>query len=272
MADEKRRRPTAESPVRLAIRGVRSSILPFAVVSFVTLGAWRFTISQAGWEVDRQGNSPPDIAFTWVLLVFFVAGLVSGVVGRDRAGWIGAAGGLVSGSAAAAVLWSEPKLVLPALTILELAPLTLGYAIGRLLTDPRRRTQLIFACALGLWLPFTALAILGVLAALSSPGLGEHDWTTVLVAALVVVLIPLGARLIRSGATQRLGRLALVVLGWGVAAWALLDGGYGRPLWKAEVSPPLIAVMLAGVVLGLLLGLTAMVYRVEPIASSGERL
>lgn len=272
MTGEKRRRSATESAVRAAIGGVRSAILPFGVVSLVTLGAWRFTISQAGWEVDRQGNGPPDIAFTWVLLVFFVAGLVSGVVGRDRAGWIGAAGGLVSGSVAAAVLWSEPKLVLPALIILELVPLTLGYAIGRLLTDPGRRMQLIFACALGLWLPFTALAILGVLAALSSPGLGEHDWTTVLVAVLVVVLVPLAVRLVRSGATQRLGRLALVVLGWGVAAWALLDGGYGRPLWRAQVSPPLIAVMLAGVVLGLLLGLTAVLYRVEPMASSAERL
>jgi hypothetical protein len=88
-----------------------------------------------------------------------------------------------------------------------------------------------------------------------------------LVAVLVVVLVPLGVLAIRAEATRSLGRLALVVIGCGVAAWALLDGGYGRPLWEAEVSPPLIAVMLAGVVLGLLVGLAALLYRVEPIAS-----
>jgi hypothetical protein len=175
MADDKRRRPTEESPLPLTVWGLRWSILPFGVVTIITLGTWRFTISQAGWEDQRDTISPPDIAFTWVLLVFFVAGVISGVVGRGRAGWIGAAGGLVSGSVAAAALWSEPKLVLPALTILELAPLTLGYAIGRLLTDPGHRMQLIIASAIGLWLPFTALAMLGVLASLSSPGLGEDD-------------------------------------------------------------------------------------------------
>jgi hypothetical protein len=173
---------------------------------------------------------------------------------------------LASGSVVAAVLWSEPKLVLPALIILELAPMTLGYAVGRLLTDPGRRRQLITVCAIGLWLPFTALAILGVLASLSSPGLGEGGWPTVLVAVLVTVLVPFGVLAIRTEKTRPLGRFALAVIGCAVAAWALLDGGYGRPLWESEVSPPLITVMLAGVVLGSLLCLVALLHRVEPIA------
>ena len=87
MADEKRRGPTDESPLSLAIGGLRSSILPFGVVTIITLGTWRSTISQAGWEDHRGTISPPDIAFTWVLVVFFVAGVISGVVGRGRAGW-----------------------------------------------------------------------------------------------------------------------------------------------------------------------------------------
>lgn len=265
------RRPAVQSLVQVAVRSLRSSILPFGVVAVVALGVWRFTISQAGWQNVREALNPPDIAFTGGMFAFFAAGVVVGVIGRGSVGWISAGGGLVGGSAAAA-LWDEPRLSNPESMLLELAPLTLGYAIGRLLTDPGRRMQLILVSALGLWLPFTALAILGVLAALSSPGLGEHDWPTVLVALLVVVLVPLGVRTIRSEATRRLGRLALVVIGWGVAAWALLDGGYGRPLWEAGVSAPLIAVMLAGVVLGLLLGLTAVLYRVGPMVSSGVRL
>jgi hypothetical protein len=140
--------------------------------------------------------------------------------------------------------------------------LTLGYAIGRLLPDASRRFELVVACAVGLWLPFAALAVFGVLWILSPPGIGEQDWPTFSVALLIAVLVPLGLALIRPERTRSTGRLTLAAVGWGAAAWALV-AGFGVPLWEAQgaVSAPGVGVMLAGVVLGVFLGLGAALYR-----------
>lgn len=119
---------------------------------------------------------------------------------------------------------------------------------------------------MGLWLPFAALAAFLGLWILSPPGIGERDWPVFWVALLVVILVPIGVTLIRSERARPLGRLALVVIGWGVAAWSLL-GGYGNPSWEGGISPPAFAVMLAGVVLGLLLGLAAVLYRLQTDAT-----
>lgn len=251
----------------IEVKRLRALIAPFLLVAIVTVGTWGLAVTVAPWDSymhDPMASGPPDVSFTFGLLAFFMAGVVAGVVGGGGVGWIGAAGGLVGGNVVAAAVWNVPVLAQPTTAAVGLVPLTVGYAIGQVLTDPMRRRRLVIACGVGLWLPFAALTTLGLLAAVSSPGLGEGDWPTVLVAGLVTVLIPPGLLLIRAAATRLLGRLALVVVGWGVAAWALLDGGYGRPLWDAHVSVPLIAIMLTGVILGLLLGGAAFLYRAEP--------
>ena len=254
----------------IEVKRLRALIAPFLLVAIVTVGTWGLAVTVApgdSYMHDPMASGPPDVSFTFGLLAFFMAGVVAGVVGGGGVGWIGAAGGLVGGNVVATAVWNVPVLGQPTTAAVGLVPLTVGYAIGQVLTDPMRRRRLVFACGVGLWLPFAALTTLGLLAAVSSPGLGEGDWPTVLVAGLVTVLIPLGLLLIRAAATRLLGRLALVVVGWGVAAWALLDGGYGRPLWDAHVSVPLIAVMLTGVILGLLLGSAAFLYRSQPTPS-----
>lgn len=137
----------------------RRSILPFVVAGPVTVATWAFTIVQGSWSQMGGASGPSDMALTLVPLVMFVTGLACGVLGRGKVGWVGAAGGLVVGSLVAAVALSEPRILQPTVTIIELAPLTLGYGIGYLGADPSHRFWLVAACAIGLWLPFAALAL-----------------------------------------------------------------------------------------------------------------
>jgi hypothetical protein len=238
-------------------------------VGIAAVAAWWFAISQSGWQEQAGAMDPPDMAFTGVPLLILVAGFIAGLGGRGWASWIGAAGGLVIGSVIVAVIRGEAKVVQPAVLLIELGPLTLGYAIGRLLPDASRRFELVVACAVGLWLPFTALAVFGVLWILSPPGLGERDWPVFLIALLVATIVPIGLVLVRSERTRLPGRLLLGAVGWGVAAWAMVLG-FGEPLWEAQgaVSAPGVGVMLAGVVLGVFLSVAVAIDR--PVVSPAD--
>lgn len=132
-----------------------------------------------------------------------------------------------------------------------------GAAAGRPLLRALQ-SRLVVVFAVGLWLPFAAMAAFGTLWVISFGGVGEGV-ETFGAAVAVAVVIPLGLWLFRRPGTRMAGRGALLASGWGVAAWALLDGGYGAPLWEAPVSAPVVGVMLAGVVMGALLGIAVMV-------------
>jgi hypothetical protein len=236
----------------------------FAIMGIASLAIWSTVIAAPGWDPNPEVRSPPDAVFTWVPAAVFAAGMASGFLGRGRGGWVVAAAGLVVGTVVAAMVWGQPKLVDLTSILVELVPLSLGYAIGSVLAAPDLRERLLLPCAAGLWVAFAPLVGFAMLWAVSAPGLGERDWPTVVGALLVVAGVPVGLVLVRRSATRLLGRAILVVVGWGVATWALLDGGYGQPLWAASVSVPVFAVMMAGVVLGFLTGLAALVYRPEP--------
>jgi len=266
--------PAGRSSTPISSPSSRSTLLALGLVGIAALAAWWFAVSQPRWQEQAGAMNPPDMAFTTVPLVIFVAGVIAGIGGRGWAGWIGAAGGLVIGSVIAAVIWGEAKVVQPGVLLIELGPLTLGYAIGRLLPDASRRFELVLACAVGLWLPFAALAVFGVLWILSPPGLGERDWPAFTVALLVATLVPIGLVLVRSERTRLPGRLLLGAVGWGVAAWALVLG-FGEPLWEAPgaVSAPGVGVLLAAVILGVFLGVAVAIDRpvVSPAGAATSR-
>jgi hypothetical protein len=233
--------------------------------------AWGSILAGAGREQhpDPLLGGPPDAAFTGGALVAAAAGLAAGLLARGPVGWLAAASGLVVGLALVALLGDAPRLLHLETILLGLAPLTLGYVAGQALPGARRREHLLLLAAIGLWLPVAALAVLGLLAAVSSPGLGEDDWPTVAAALLVSIVVPVGLVGLRRPSTRAAGLLLLAVVGLSAALWALLDGGYGRPLWEAAVSPPLVGVMLTLACLGTFMGAVAILLLVAPAAPVG---
>jgi hypothetical protein len=132
-------------------------------MGIASLAIWSTVVAAPGWDPNPELQSPPDAVFTWVPAAMFAAGLVSGFLGRGRGGWVAAVTGLVVGTVVAAMVWGQPKLVDLTSILVELVPLSLGYAIGSVLVAPNPREHFLMPCAAGLWVAFAPLVAFAML-------------------------------------------------------------------------------------------------------------